>query len=149
MDCGIRESALSFGVFTLLGLDPDSIGLSERFLDGFKYYAQIRLELFSNDALLRFVLVHAKGRRNSRIVDERDVGRDGRNERNAPQRQEQFGPDFHRPPRKGRTSPLDIRATGILHRITTLAGPERSYRCGSIPMACYACAYLTPSTPTS
>jgi len=75
-------------------------------------YAQISLELFSDDALLRFVLVHAKGERNSRIVDERDVGRDGRNERNAPHRQEQFGPDFHRPPRKGWASPRDIRSSG-------------------------------------
>ena len=88
-------------------------------------YAQISLELFSDDALLRFVLVHAKGERNSRIVDERDVGRDGRNERNAPHRQEQFGPDFHRPPRKGWASPRDIRAAGILHRITTLGRPVK------------------------
>lgn len=85
---GIRKSALTFGVSPLLGLDLDSIGLAERFFNRRSYCTQIRLKLLRKDALSCFVFIHAESKGNPRVVDERDICRDGRNQRNAPQRPE-------------------------------------------------------------
>src|SRR5258708_31080602 len=88
LNCGIRESALTFGVSPLLGLDLDSIGLTERFFNRRSYCTQIRLKLLRKSALSCFVFIHAESKGNPWVVDERDVCRDGRNQRNAPQRPE-------------------------------------------------------------
>jgi hypothetical protein len=88
LNCGIRESALTFGVSPLLGLDLDSIALAERFFNRRSYCTQIRLKLLRKGALSCFVFIHAESEGNPRVVDERDVCRDGRNQRNAPQRPE-------------------------------------------------------------
>ncbi len=50
LNCGIRESALTFGVSPLLGLDLDSIGLTERFFNRRSYCTQIRLKLLRKGA---------------------------------------------------------------------------------------------------
>jgi hypothetical protein len=88
LDRGICQSALTIGVFSLLGLDLDSIGFTERFFYSRFNCAEIGLKLFSGVSLPRFVFIHAKGEGNPGIIDQRDVGRDRWNERNRRQSQE-------------------------------------------------------------